>query len=89
MKTNNALRKEITDIVEQYIQYNINVEPIDGLFITEDLSISLVMEDDIYLLGDFYRMEDLVIKEVREGKELASPNHSAIKEIADYYTLHQ
>ena len=89
MKDNNALRKEITDIVEQYIQYNMNVEPIDGLFIAEDLTLSLEMEDDIYLLGDFYRMDDLVIKEVREGKELVSPNYFAIKAIADHYTLHQ
>ena len=80
--------RELTSLVEQYIQHNMDIEPIDGVFISEDLSISLVMEDDIYYWGDFYRMDVLITKEMRGEQEIVIPNHSAIKRIAAHYTSH-
>ena len=85
MKDNMNLQNEITTIVEQYILYNMVVEPVDGLFIAEDLSVSLMMEDDIFILGDFYYMKDLIKEDVKDGQKTIEPDYLTIQEIADNY----
>lgn len=86
MKNSHSLFDDILAIVELYLQHSYSVEPVDGLFISIDMKLSLIMEDDIYEIGDYYPMKELLMTEENEGQITVSPNETVIHQIADYYS---
>lgn len=77
---------DILSIVEIYLQQSYYVEPVDGLFISRDMKLSLMMEEDIYEIGDYYPMKELLMVEEKEGHINVLPNRAVIHQIADYYS---
>ncbi len=77
--------EELVHIIQTYLDFNASCDHVDGLLINRSQEISLVVLDEIYELGDYYPIEDLInVEELANGTRMI-PNERKLREIAQKY----